>query len=117
MVGALGKKRCEPLFSAATATATSDAFGLGGKKDALLALSISQSGAASTPASVDVEISGDGSTWFLLDTFEHTGDAGETEVSMVDIPDGAAFVRAAYTAQAGGSSSSLTAHLMFSSTD
>jgi hypothetical protein len=72
---------------------------------------IRQQGGASTPASVTIEVTPDGSVYFPIQTFT-ANTAGDTHL-LYEIPEGSAFVRIRWTPAVGpeGSSSSIQAVL------
>jgi len=78
-----------------------------------VAWSIAQVGTATTPASFLVQYQPKGSVnWYLAAPIAVPATAG-VSTDVVDVPAGAGAVRVAYTAQAGGTSSTATFELQF----
>lgn len=94
----------------ATASGTTSPIGTLGDYAQQVYVDLVQTGTATTPASFIVQVTPDGVTWFSLLAITAQTAAG-TYDWVIDLPITAEAVRLQYSAQSGGTSSSLTAQL------
>jgi hypothetical protein len=101
------------VFTNQTTTATSAAQDVSAAYAASLYVSIVQAGTATTAASFTVQVSPDGGGTFynLTPAGFAAGLAPATYQWVIAIPADATHVKVAYTQQAGGTSSTLTAQI------
>lgn len=103
---ALTKATVSHLTAQTTTTATPTGTSIADAYRATAYIEIVQVGTATTAATVSVEVSPDNTDWYSLGTFS-AGTAEDTYEWVVQLPDDAQYVRTPYTAQAGGTSSTL----------
>jgi hypothetical protein len=107
---ALTKGTAISVASGVTTTSTTTAASIASAYLTSLGVKIVQVGTATTVASFIIQVSFDGGT----DYFDHTGSVAAganaaTYTWTVPLPDDATHVKIAFTAQAGGTSSTLSA--------
>lgn len=94
-----------------TASGTTNPVDCSGDYAQQLYYDLVQVGTATTAASIQVKVSPDGgTTWYLLTTVTF-GTAAGTYDGVIDIPITAKSVEVVYSAEAGGTSSTLTIQL------
>lgn len=103
-------KAATSLASSVTTTSTTSGVDISNAYRSSVYYSMVQVGTATTAASMVVEVSPDGSTWYDLTEITF-GTAADTYEGVVEMPDDAQEVRLAFTAQSGGTSSTLNAQV------
>lgn len=104
-------KGATTLASSVTTTSTTSAVDVSNAYRASVYASMVQVGTATTPAQLKVEVSPDGgTTWYDLTEFTYPVAAGTYE-HVIALPDDAQSVRLSFTAQSGGTSSTLNAQV------
>jgi hypothetical protein len=107
---ALTKGTAIAVASSVTTSQTTTGVSIATAYRATLGVSIVQVGAATTAATFNVQVSFDGGTdYFDVTGVVGAGTAAATYLWTVPLPDDASHVRIVFTAQAGGTSSTLSA--------
>lgn len=97
--------------SGQTTSTTTTATDISNAYRASIYISIVQVGAATTAATVQIEVSTDGTNYFDYGGVLTAGTAAATYEWVVQLPDDAQNVRLVFTQQSGGTSSTLSARV------
>lgn len=103
---ALTKTTTSHLTGQTSTTATPTGTDISNAYRATAYIEIIQVGTATTAATVSVEVSTDNTDWYSMGTFT-AGLSAATYEWVVQLPDDAQYVRTPFTAQSGGTSSTL----------
>lgn len=104
-------KAATSAASGVTTTSTTTAVDTSNAYRSSLYYSMVQVGEATTAASMAVQVSPDGGTTYYDLIAVQFGEAADTYENVIELPDDTTRVRIAFTAQSGGTSSTLDAQV------